>query len=271
MPKQQMPDEQMQRRRVLLTLSYDGSNYAGWQRQPEAKGLSVQHLLEQALRQATGHGIAVHGAGRTDAGVHALAQTCHFDFSLPTPIEKLPLILNRILPADIRVIAAGQVDEDFHARISAKGKHYRYLLEQQPQANAFCGRFSWQIEQELDAAAMQQAGDFLLGEHDFRNFTLSKVSAKNFVRSIHRLQIEQPKMAEAEMLLPWQQLQQPLIIDVEGNGFLYKMVRIIVARLVAVGRGELPPEAMRDYLAGCEPRRVPPAPARGLMLFEVKY
>ena len=256
-------------RNLLLTLEYDGTNYLGWQRQPAYQGMSVQQRVEQALAEVLGQRVVVHGAGRTDAGVHALGQCCSFLCPTAVPLEKLPDILNHRLPGDIRVSRAREMGADFHARFSAQGKHYRYLIEQQAPASAFRGRFSWQLEEELDLEAMEQAAAYLVGEHDFRYFTVRGCESKTFIRCIHRLSLTRPPAGEGGF--PWQGLRQPLALDAEGNGFLYKMVRIIMGRLVAVGRRRLPPQVMEDFLRGSGPPNIPPAPPQGLMLMEVKY
>lgn len=255
--------------RILLTLSYDGTDYLGWQRQPGYQGVSVQQRVEEALRQVSGQRTVVHCAGRTDAGVHAWGQRCHFDCQQAVPLEKWPLLLNRHLPPAIRVRAAQPVAADFHARYHAMGKVYSYLIESFAPASAFGGRYSWQIERELDVAAMVRAAAPLLGRHDFRHYTLSKVSVTNFVRELRRLEISQPEPTTP--LFPWQGLHRPLLIEVEGSGFLYKMVRLIVGRLVAVGWGQLPESAVAGFLEGSFWQNIPPAPARGLMLKEVLY
>lgn len=255
--------------RIALKVEYDGSAFAGWQRQTLPGCESVQKSIEQALRLAYGQPIIVHGAGRTDAGVHAVGQVCHFVAPTKLPPHKLPEVLNSRLPAAVRVVAAATTTADFHARISAEGKHYRYMLEQLAPPSAFTGRYSWQLNQTLDIRQMQQAGQLLLGEHDFRQFTVTSASAKNFVRCITRLDISCP--AAADSCHPWQALTNPIQIDVEGSGFLHKMVRLIVARLVAVGKGKLRPADMAAFLDGSLCQSIPPAPAAGLMLMQVKY
>ena len=259
----------MSRNNVLLTVEYDGTAYVGWQRQPSFQGMSVQQELEDALKDVLGHSVAVIGAGRTDAGVHARGQCCNFFCDKPVPLEKLAMILNHRLPPDICVTSAEPVADDFHARFNAKGKHYRYLLERQAHPSAFGGRFSWQLEDSPDVELMRQGAQLLLGEHDFRHFTVSGCETKTFIRRIDRLELAEPQ-AEPP-LLPLAPLQSPLVIDVEGNGFLYKMVRIIVGRLVALGRGQLSLAQFRGYLDGTCEVNIPPAPARGLTLMEVKY
>ena len=254
---------------VLLTVEYDGTAYVGWQRQPAYQGVSVQQRIEEALKDILGHPVSVIGAGRTDAGVHALGQRCSFDCDRPVPIEKLAEIVNHRLPPDICVSAAEEVGEDFHARYSVKSKRYRYLLEREAKPSAFGGRFSWQLPDAPDVDIMREGAKLLVGEHDFRHFTVSGCETKTFTRTIYSLEISEPKASPA--LLPMQELQRPLAIDIEGNGFLYKMVRIITGRLVALARGQMTLAEFAGYLDGSCQRNIPPAPARGLTLMEVKY
>lgn len=256
-------------RNILLTLSYDGTDYIGWQRQPTYQGISVQQTLEQALGQVLGHAVSVTGAGRTDAGVHALGQRCNFFCDRPVPIAKLAAITNHRLPPDIRISQAEETAADFHARYDAKSKRYRYILERGARPSAFGGRFSWQIEDELEIDLMRRGAELLVGEHDFRHFTVSGNEAKTSVRRIYGLELSEPE--SAAVLPPLSPLTRPLVIDVEGNGFLYKMVRIITGRLLALGRGCISLSEFAGYLDGSFDRNIPPAPARGLTLMEVKY
>lgn len=252
---------------ILLTLEYDGSAYHGWQRQKNS--VSVQQTLEQALSAIYRQPVAIIGAGRTDTGVHAYGQRANFISPHPIPLAKLAKIINAKLPPDIRVRQAEIVAADFHARYSAKGKLYRYLIEQGGPASAFTGSYSWNVGGPLDVEAMTAAAQYLLGQHDFRYFTVSGVSAVNFVRQIRRLDISCP--VPGPDLFPWQRLNAPLVLAAEADGFLYKMVRIITGRLAAVGRGALKPEQIRDFLDGSLDLNIPPAPPQGLMLMAVYY
>ena len=254
---------------VLLTVEFDGTAYVGWQRQPAYQGVSVQQKIEEALKDILGHPVSIIGAGRTDAGVHALGQRCSFCCDRPVPIARLAEIMNHRLPPDICVREAEEVGEDFHARFSAKSKRYRYLLEREAAPSAFGGRFSWQLPDAPDADIMRQGAKLLVGEHDFRHFTVSGCETKTFTRTVYALEISEP--AAPPTLLPMQKLQRPLTVDIEGNGFLYKMVRIITGRLVALGRGQISLAEFAGYLDGAFDRNIPPAPARGLTLMEVKY
>lgn len=256
-------------RNILLTIQYDGSNYVGWQRQPALHGPSVQQKIELALSQVFREQIVVAGAGRTDSGVHANGQRCTFRAHTPVPLEKLPEILNRRLPGDIRISKAEQVPDSFHARFTPHRKRYRYVLCQGGEANAFNYRYAWFLEAPCDLEAMQEGAAYLLGEHDFFHYTVSGVSASDFVRCISGLDVYRPTQVEASF--PWQTMPDPILVEVEADGFLYKMVRIIVGRLVAVGQGKIPPAAMKGYLEGSFDLNIPPAPPQGLQLLWVRY
>jgi len=257
-------------RNIKLTIAYDGTAYVGWQRQPVHQGISVQQRLEEAVAAVLGHPVTIHGAGRTDSGVHAIGQAANFFCDKPLPIDKTAEVINRLLPSDIRVREAIEVAPDFHARISPHKKRYRYLIEQGCRCSPFAAGYSWQLQGNLNLNLMHTAAQVLVGEHDFRYYTLAGASAKNFVRTIHNLDIYEPAQAE-NPLFPWQELRAPVVIDVIGNGFLYKMVRLIVSRLVAVGQGRLPGEALEAFLHGELAENIPPAPARGLFLEKIWY
>ena len=257
-------------RNVLLTVEYDGTAYVGWQRQPSFQGVSVQQRLEEALSHILSHPVSVVGAGRTDAGVHALGQRCNFRCDKPLPLDRLPLILNHRLPPDIRVSRAEEVPAEFHARFCARGKHYRYLLERQAPPSAFGGRWSWQLEEEPDVGLMRQAAASLMGEHDFRHYTLAACETKTFTRTVTQLELTEPE-EPVPPVAPLPALHRPIVLDIEGSGFLYKMVRLIAGRLVALGLGQLTPEEFAGFLDGSCQRNIPPAPAKGLTLMEVRY
>ncbi|MBQ2699014.1 MAG: tRNA pseudouridine(38-40) synthase TruA [Firmicutes bacterium] len=254
---------------IKLTIQYDGTNYIGWQRQPRGQGVSVQQAIEDVLEQLYGEHITLHGAGRTDSGVHAVGQCASFVPTKPLPVSRVAQAMNNLLPPDIRISSAVAEAEDFHARFSASGKHYRYIIEQQPSCNAFSYRYAWQLGEKLDVAAMREAAQYLLGSHDFRHFCAVGSPVKDFVRTIESLQLSEPDFSANDQL--WRQMERPLVIDICGNGFLYKMVRFIVGRLVAVGRHEIKPQDMAAFLIGEVPKNISVAPALGLTLVEVRY
>ncbi len=243
-------------RRIHLTLEYDGTNYAGWQRQ--ANALAVQQVLEEALQRLTGEPITVTGSSRTDAGVHALGQSVHFDTESRIPADKFSFALNTLLPHDIRVRASEAVSPDFHARFSTKGKRYRYLFYDAPHAGAL-NRFTHAHSiYPLDDARMAAEARALLGTHDFAAFAASGSVVRDTVRTIWRADVTRHER-DVEIL-------------VEGSGFLYNMVRIIAGTLQGVGSGKLEPGCLRRAIeTGDRLDLGVTAPAHGLTLMEVFY
>lgn len=216
-------------KRVLLTIEYDGSDYFGWQKQPNVR--TIQEEIEKAIFASIGEKVELFGSGRTDAKVHALAQKAHFDMSLPVPVDKLPEILNNILPGDIAIKDACEVDSDFHARFSVHKKCYRYKIYNSPIKNAFLSKRCGIVKKPLDEKKMIEASKILIGEHDFKGFCSANTSVENFVRTIYDINIARN--------------DDFIKIDVCGNGFLYNMVRIIVGTLVDYALGKLSLEDIR--------------------------
>lgn len=242
--------------RTRLTVSYDGGAYAGWQRQINAN--SVQQTLERALHALTGEEAAVTGASRTDAGVHALGQTAHFDSRSRIPPERFALALNTHLPADIRVIDSRRVSADFHARYSARGKTYRYQIHNGAVASALYRGQRAHVVPPLDVKRMQEAARSVLGEHDFKAFAASGSEAKTTIRDIWRCDVRK----EEELCE----------ITVSGRSFLYNMVRILAGTLIYIGIGKLPPHALAEALvSGNRLDLGITAPAHGLTLMRVYY
>jgi tRNA pseudouridine38-40 synthase len=241
-----------------VTLAYDGTDFLGWQLQRRA-GRTVQGVVEEALScLAAGQRVAVFGAGRTDAGAHALGQTASFD--LPREIEagELRRALNGLLPEDVRVLDAAPAPSTFHARRSASSKLYRYELDcggvQLPQRRRFAGF----VPGPLDEGAVLAVAALYLGRHDFASLASAGGSAKTTVRTVRR--------SEAAFTGP------TLVYEAEADGFLRKMVRSMVGGLVAAGRGTVAVEELARRLEGRDRRAWPaPAPARGLTLVRVFY
>ena len=243
-------------RRILLTVSYDGTNYAGWQLQENA--VAVQQRLEEALQKLTGEFIRVTGASRTDAGVHALGQRVHFDTKSRIPADKYPFALNTCLPSDIRVLEGREVSGDFHARFDAKGKRYTYRIHNAPHASALYRNISAHVPQKLDIGLMRQALPDLLGTHDFAAFQASGGTAKTTVRTLTNVRLEQQG--------------EELTLTVFGNAFLYNMVRIIAGTLTDIGMGRKQPDAFRRALQTLDRLELGiTAPACGLELTRVYY
>jgi len=242
--------------RVKLTVEYDGTNYAGWQRQ--TNGLSVQEALERAFEAASGNHTVIHGAGRTDAGVHAMAQIAHLDTECSIPADKICYAINMHLPPDIRVKHSEKADDDFHARFSAKGKHYRYTIHNAAHAPAVYRHTAAHVRGRLDVEAMQEAAEYIIGTHDFACFCASGSEVKETVRTVYSLDIIQ---------------DEPFIqMDIKGSGFMYHMVRIIAGTLIEIGQKKRPPVSMKDIIASKDRERAGvTAPAKGLMMVAVYY
>jgi tRNA pseudouridine38-40 synthase len=244
--------------RWKCTCAYDGTNFNGWQRQPG--GGAVQNHLEAALTQIFDTPLEIQGSGRTDAGVHARGQCFHFDADWPHPPEKLLRALHSILPTSIRICSVQPVRDDFHARFSVIGKRYlyRYYLGR---ADPLDDRYVWACRDlPIDLDTMRAAADVLTGKHDFTAFSAShgKDSDPNPVKTVTRLELKQRG--------------KYIRLDVEGSGFLYRMVRSFAGALYSVGRGRLTVDDIRDILESRQrTHRVVTAPAKGLFLDRVFY
>lgn len=243
-------------RRIMLSVSYDGTDYAGWQRQENAP--SVQQHIEENLETVCKEKITLYGSGRTDAGVHALGQVAHFDTSARMPADKFTFALNAGLPRDIRILESREAPEGFHARYSAKSKRYRYTIRNAPVASALTGRYEWHLHAPLRKELMVEAAGFLVGVHDYSAFTGAGCKITDRVRTLTRSEI----MVDGELLH----------YEVDGSGFLYNMVRIIVGTLVDIGYHRIPAEDIAHMLSSKERSAAgQTAPAQGLMLMQVDY
>ena len=257
-------------RTLKITLAYDGTRFVGWQRQArgrhgarlrrgvEVEGESIQGLLEEALATFDGGPVTAHGAGRTDAGVHALGQVASATVSFPHPIETIARALNARLPEDIRVLEVADAPADFHARFSARAKTYRYQLRAGSVADPFTRAFVWQLAERLDVAAMQEAAAALVGTHDFAAFQSAGTETSSTVRTIAR-----SELVDSGALITY---------EVTGDGFLRHMVRAIVGTLVEIGRGWRPRDSMAQLLnGGTRADAGATAPPHGLFLVRVDY
>ena len=243
-------------RRIRLTVEYDGSDYSGWQRQENA--ISVQQRLEEALSRLLGEKTGVIGASRTDAGVHALGQVAMFDTKSGIPAEKFAFALNTMLPADIRVRASEECAPDFHARYQAKGKIYRYLIDNAPHASALGRRTHAHSIYPLDASLMDEEAQSMVGTHDFGAFAASGSIVKDTVRTIYACRV----LREG----------REVVLLVHGDGFLYNMVRILAGTLMQVGSGKLERGAIaRAIETGDRLQLGITAPPQGLTLMRVFY
>ena len=243
-------------KRYLLTISYDGTAYAGWQRQKN--GMAVQEKIEDALESALHVRTPVTGASRTDAGVHALGQRAHFDAETSIPADKFPFVLNRFLPYDIRVLDCAIVPDDFHARFHTKNKTYTYRIHNAVHASALYRNLTAHIPIPLDDKLMHEAAQTLVGTHDFAAFAAAGGSAKTTVRTIEEISVTRSG--------------EEITLVVRGNAFLYNMVRIIAGTLIYIGQGKLPPDCLQTALdTGNRLSLGITAPAQGLELTMVRY
>ena len=244
-------------RTLKLTLAYDGTRFVGWQRQ--AEGESIQGLLEDAVGRFEGAPVTVHGAGRTDAGVHALGQVASVRVTCRHDVATLTRALNAQLPEDVRVLSVEEADSDFHARFSARTKTYRYVIRNAPIATPFERAFVWHLPERLDLVAMQEAAAMVVGTHDFAAFQSVGTETPGSVRTIVRSEVVE---------------REPSLIayEVMGEGFLRYMVRALTGTLVEVGRGWRTPASMRALLAGGRRSEAgATAPPLGLFLVSVDY
>lgn len=242
--------------RIALGVEYDGRPYFGWQSQPDQP--TVQDALQAALSQIAAAPISVIAAGRTDTGVHALEQVVHFETQAKRPLNAWVRGANALLPDSIVVRWAHPVSDEFHARFSAQGRSYRYLLINRPVRSAIqAGKMGW-FHLPLDVAAMQRAAQYLLGEHDFSAFRAAECQAKSPVKCLNNLDIYKKR--------------EMLVCDFQANAFLHHMVRNIVGCLVYVGKGKYPPEWLAEVLASRQRCLAAPTFAPdGLYLRRIQY
>jgi tRNA pseudouridine38-40 synthase len=243
-------------RTLKFTIAYDGTRFVGWQRQ--AQGESIQGLLETALARFEGAPVVVHGAGRTDAGVHALGQVASARVTFPLDVSTLTRALNAQLPEDVRVLAVEDAPSDFHARFSARSKTYEYRMRHAPIGDPFTRAYEWHVGVGLNLEAMRTAAAALIGTHDFAAFRSVGTDTEGTVRTLAGSCIVD---------------EGPVIkYVVEGNGFLRHMVRAIVGTLVEVGRGWRPAEDMEALLARADRSQAgATGPPHGLFLIRVDY
>ncbi|MCC2252940.1 tRNA pseudouridine(38-40) synthase TruA [Ruminococcus sp. CLA-AA-H200] len=243
-------------KRIRLTVAYDGSDYCGWQIQPN--GITVESVLNDALSRITGEEIRVTGASRTDAGVHARGNIAVFDSNTTIPPERISYAVNTVLPDDVVVIKSEQVPADWHPRYCDSVKTYEYCILNREMPDPLRRRGTWHVSFALDVEKMRDAAAYLTGEHDFRSFCSIHTGAKSTVRTVYSIEIEQ----SADIIT----------IRIQGNGFLYNMVRIIAGTLVSVGRGLRTPQDVGDMLEARDREKAEAtAPPQGLILDSIRY
>lgn len=243
-------------KRVGLIVAYDGTNYCGWQTQPN--GITVQGELNRCLSELLGKEIETIGASRTDAGVHAMGNVAVFDTDSRIPGEKFAFALNQRLPEDIRIQLSEEVEPDFHPRYCDSEKTYTYRILNRTFPVPTERLYSYFYHYPLDIEKMQEATSYLIGQHDFASFCGAKAQVKSTIRIVTGIEV----WKDGDMIT----------IQVSGRGFLYNMVRIIAGTLIEVGAGKYPPEKVKEILEACDREAAgPTAPACGLTLMGIAF
>ena len=243
-------------RNIKLIIEYDGKKFGGWQKQPNK--LNIQGEIEKAIEEITGEAVELNASGRTDAGVHSLGQTANFKTNCEINISKMAIAINSKLKQSIRIIKAEEVDEKFHARYSCKGKKYKYVINNSKYGSAIYRDLEYHMPIKLNVEAMQKGIKYFEGEHDFKGFKASGTSSKSSVRTIYSAKV----IEDGERI----------IVEIEGNGFLYNMVRIISGTIVDVGLGKIKPEEIPEIIESKDRTRAGKTlPPQGLYLVEVYY
>ena len=243
-------------KRIGLVVAYDGTNYCGWQIQPN--GVTIQGILNDTLSELLGEKIETMGASRTDAGVHALGNVAVFDTNTRIPGEKISYALNQRLPEDIRIQLSEEVEPDFHPRYCDSEKTYEYRILNRRFPVPTERLYSYFYHYRLDEKKMREATSYLIGRHDFASFCGTGAQVKSTVRTITGIEVER----DGDMIT----------IRISGEGCLFNMVRIIAGTLIQVGNGQYPPEKVRDILNACDRAAAgPTAPAHGLTLMGIQF
>jgi len=243
-------------RRIKLVISYDGTNYCGWQVQPN--GITIQSTLQKAIEDLVCEKIMLTGASRTDSGVHALGQVAVFDTNMQIPDWQFTGAINQRLPRDIVVQESVEVSNEFHPRYCNSVKTYQYKILNRRRALPMERFYSYFVPRTINIEAMKAAAKYICGTHDFHNFCSQRTDVQSTVRTIDSCNIDENNGF--------------ILLTITGNGFLYNMVRIIVGALLNVGYGHKKPEHIREMLEEND-RKIagPTAPAHGLTLVEIKY
>lgn len=261
---------------IKLILAYDGNRYSGWQTQNRPQSIvhgprpkTIQEEIEKALEKVFKKKIRIEASGRTDAGVHAVAQVAHFALNRAFDLKKLPAALNAYLPSDILVSSAKKAPARFHARFDAEKKLYRYCVVNTAQRPLFVSGYAAWVRHPLDVKKMRRAARCLLGRHDFRSFQATDRVPRRSVTTVSKIRITRPRGCS---MFPFMGRAVWILVDIEASGFLRNMVRNIVGTLIEVGRGRLDAEKIGEILRARDRRAAGPcAPAQGLYLMEVHY
>lgn len=244
-------------RNIKMTIEYDGSRYKGFQRLKDNE-MTIQGKIETVLSKMTDENIEIIGSGRTDMGVHAHGQVANFKTNCEYSVEKMRKYLYEYLPEDIVVKELEEVDERFHSRYNVKSKVYLYKIDNNKCHKVFSRKYATHVEKKLDLDLMREASKYFIGEHDFTSFVSSKSKKKSNVREIYSISI--------------QEKNELIEIYIEGNGFLYNMVRIIVGALIEVGHKKKSPMDIKTMLENKDrSQSSETAPSKGLSLYKVKY
>ena len=244
-------------RNIKMTIEYDGSNFKGFQRLKDNDN-TIQGKIEDVLSKLTNEKIEIIGSGRTDMGVHAVGQVINFKTNCSESVEKIQKYLYKYLPESIVVRKIEEVDDRFHSRYNAKRKVYLYKIDNREYPNPFNRKYTCHIAKKLDLDAMREVAKVLIGEHDFTSFCSSRSKKKSHIREIYSITINEK--------------DDIIEIYVEGNGFLYNMVRIIAGTLIDAGHGRISADEVKELLELKDRSKSPEtAPAKGLFLYRVKY
>ena len=242
---------------IKIVIEYDGTDYHGWQCQANLP--TVQKTIEDAIRKITREDVKVTGSGRTDAGVHAIGQVANFFIETQMDTDTLRKALNSTLPRDISIIKAQEVPDGFHAQFSSRSKVYEYRIFNRPHPPALQRNRVWHIQEKLDTGKMKEAAAYLERTHDFSVFATADITVKTTVRTVKRVHVRKTR-------------EEIILIEIEADGFLKRMVRMITGTLVETGRGKLTPEGFAQILAeGQKTKNVFTAPPSGLFLKKVIY
>ena len=243
-------------RRIMLTIAYDGTDYCGWQMQPN--GITIEEVLNKTISELCGEDIQVIGASRTDSGVHALGAVAVFDTNMRMEAGKFCYAINQRLPGDIRIQESREVPKDWHPRKQNSIKTYEYTIYNSRIANPLVRRNTYFCYFKLDIEKMQEATGYLIGTHDFKSFCSLGTQTETTVRTIYELTVNK--------------YDEMIVIDIKGNGFLYNMVRIIVGTLIKIGTGAYPPEHVKEILDARDRLMAgPKVPPEGLCLIGLEY